>query len=82
MPVAGLPKQAAPPQCPSEGDALGVDVLASYFPYPGDCTKYYACPPHLVGQPSTAQIRQCPAGLYWDDPNAVCDFPFEADCVQ
>ncbi|EFA00424.1 peritrophic matrix protein 2-B precursor [Tribolium castaneum] len=40
-----------------------------YFPYEGDCTKYWEC------YSGHSYLYTCPAGLWWHQEISECDYP-------
>jgi valyl-tRNA synthetase len=49
--------------CPDPNDEV------AYFPYPGDCNKYWEC---FEGN---KYINDCPSGLWWHQELSKCDSP-------
>jgi hypothetical protein len=51
------------PTCPYPSDDL------VYFPYEGDCTKYWEC------YQGNSYLYTCPEGLWWHEEISQCDYP-------
>ncbi|XP_063917534.1 probable chitinase 10 [Zophobas morio] len=51
------------PLCPLPGDEV------TYYPYPGDCTKYWEC---FAGD---KYEMTCPDDLWWHEEISECDYP-------
>ena len=51
------------PLCPYTSNDI------TYFPYPGDCTKFWEC---FAG---VKYEMACPAGLWWHQEISQCDYP-------
>lgn len=52
-----------------EPDCTGTGDDPVYYPYPGDCTKYWEC---ANGRLYT---YSCPEGLWWHQEISECDYP-------
>jgi hypothetical protein len=56
------PTTGPEPDCPHSDDLI-------YFPYYGDCTKYWEC---FAGN---SYLYSCPDGLWWHQEINQCDYP-------
>lgn len=59
---------APDPMCPYPSDEF------VYFPYEGDCGKYWAC------YAGNKYEYTCPDGLWWNQAISVCDYPENVVC--
>ena len=54
----------------------GCKSCDSYLPHETDCSKFYKCDGGL-----NACLMNCPAGLYWNQKDSICDWPVNSGCV-
>ncbi|KAJ3664242.1 hypothetical protein Zmor_008426 [Zophobas morio] len=57
------PTTLPPPTC----DGSSTDEI--FYPYPGDCTKYWMC------THGDLYLYECPDGLWWDPNTSECEYP-------
>jgi hypothetical protein len=59
--------EIAATQCSGPKDCL--------YSNPEDCSTYIKCEVNADGRTATAFIKECPAGLKWNDSIRECDLP-------
>ena len=62
------------PDCGDDG--LDSNGNALFFPFPGDCMKYFLCDHTIAIQ------FECPWSLFWSQELLTCTWPELSGCVQ